>query len=1152
MRITTIFSKKIVFSFIALLSTVMWQESFAEGLSKPAVTVNSQELTIKGAVKDGNGEPIIGATVIIEGTTNGSITDTDGQYTFTASPGDVIVASFLGYKSETAKVEPTRDVYNFTLIEDAIVGDEVVVTALGIKRDQKALGYAVTEVKGGDIAAANTVSPVSALQGKAAGVSISGSDGGVFGGSKIQIRGVSTLSGNNQPIFVVDGVILDNEAYSSGEFSDYSTNDYGNQLKNLNADDFESVSVLKGSAATALYGSRGINGAVVITTKSGKGAGFGVTVSQTTGVDWVYQTPKFQNEYGMGTIAGNVTYGNTNSAGEYYKFDTNQFYYERGADNKMYPSLRSGKGMSWGPRFDNQKIIGYDGEFTDYKAYKNNMRDAYDVGVNTNTNVTIQGSSDKLNFYVSDSYNYRKGTFPGNTFERNSFLFKGQYKVSEKITIDASMNYVQSNSKNPPFSLGSYFWRGDYSRDYNVNKYKNQWRTEHGGAPSAEFGDKYGTVPGMDLWFDLNNKNYRKKDDMVIPIVKLSIKPTDWMTLNGELNMNYYNTDTEFEQLGSGYRNEGGYYETGLARTIQRSAKASMNLNKKFGDFTTSLIVGGEWFGTHSKNIRQWTKGGLIVPGQYFIENSINIPGYSSAITNTKNIYSVYFLASASWKEQLYLDVTGRNDWSTALLYSAGYGDDSYFYPSVSGSWIISESFNLPSWISFAKVRASWAQVGNDTSPYRINQGYGLQKVQLSSGLAYINTFTRQMIDPNLRPERKNSFETGFDIRLFDSRLNIDFTWYNENTRDQIIDIPAPVESGVNSQLINAGKIQNKGIELAINTTPIRNNKFEWNLNFIYTRNRNKIISLHPDVGQYKNLEGSPTYGNFRVGSVAYIGGEYGVLLSDSKPREFWNKDASGNTISDPRNGKPVLAWDEAFLGAYPLRSYEVQEVGSIFPKFEGSIYNNFKIGNFNFGFLIDMRFGGYMASVSSRYGNAYGFMYDSMRGRNNENGGITYTSKYAQADNATFHDGVIPDGVFQEGTIATGHEGAKHDLSGMTYKEAYDMGYIEPTHTSYYQYRIGAFNTGVIDDSWFREVKYVALRQVSVGYSFPKKVTSKLKLSSLNIALEAHNLFYLYNSMPNRINPESFSGNTSAGSFFEQNMTPFTATYALTIRFNL
>lgn len=1142
------------FKLICIIAYSLTAYSKVYGVNTLSKDKQDSTVTIYGKVIDSNGEAVVAATVIIDGTVNGSMTDENGQYSLKVRVGDKVEYSYVGYVTQLVPIVAGQLEYNVTLATDALNIEEVVVTALGIKRDEKALGYSVSKVAGDDIKSANTVNPVAALQGKAPGISISGSDGGVFGGSKVQIRGISTLEGNNQPIFVVDGVILDNDSYSSGEFSDYSTNDYGNQLKNLNADDFEDVSILKGSAATALYGSRGINGAIVITTKSGAaGKGFGISVSQTTGIDWVYATPKFQNEYGSGTIAGNVGYGNVNpSTNGFYRFDTNQFYYEKDVSGKSMPSLRGPQGMGWGPRFDGRDIIGYDGNVTEYKAYKNNMKDSYNVGVNSNTNVSMQASTDKVNFYFSDSYNYRKGTFEGNTFERNSMLVKSSYKISSKITVDASVNFVQSTSKNPPYKLGSYFWNGTYRRDYDVDYYKDKWQTSHGGAPSTDFGDRYGTVPGMDLWFDLQNQDHMQKETMVIPIIKMNIKPLEWLSINGEANMNFFSTKVDFRDLGKGYRNEGGYYKLGLSEKIQRTAKASVNMSKKFGDLYTSLIAGGEWYGVRNTSVSQWTEGGLVVPGQYFIGNSINIPGYSALIDNTKNIYSAYFLASLGWKDMLYLDVTGRNDWSTSLLYSTGKGAFSYFYPSVSGSWIVSQTFDLPKWIKYAKVRTSWAQVGNDTSPYRINSGYGLSKIQLNDGIAYINNFTRQIVDPNLRPEKKNAFEAGFDVRMFEGRLGVDLTWYKENTRNQIVEIPAPVESGVNSQLVNAGNIQNKGIELAVTSIPITNSKFTWKLGFNYTRNRNKIISLHSDVGDYKILAGNPSYGNMRIASVAYVGGQYGALISDSKPLKYQAYDDRGNKVSDARNGMDVLAWNEGYLGAYPLRSNSIEQVGSTSPRFEGSISNTFEIGNFSFNFLIDMRFGGYMVSVSNKYGMAYGFMKNSTWARDAENGGITYTSKYREKDYGTFSDGIIPNGVFQDGTSIKTAAGNDIDVSGMTYKEAYEMGYVEPTHSSYYQYRTGAFNTGVITDNWLNEVKYIALRQLSLGYNFPKRITNKLHLSNLHLSLDAHNLCYLFNSLPNNINPESFSGNTASGSFFEQNMSPYTATYAVTIRFSL
>lgn len=1109
-----------------------------------------QKQTITGEVLDATGAPVIGATVIIKGTTNGDITNVDGKFTVQAAAGEELEISYIGYETKYVPVVSGQTNYKIS-VKNAVEVEEIVVTALGMTREKKALGYAMTEIKGDEIVAANTLNPAAAIQGKAAGVSVVGSSGGVMGGTRILIRGVSTLSGNNQPIFVVDGVILDNAP--SDAASGDATNDFGNQLKNLNSDDFESMSILKGSAATALYGSRGINGAVVITTKSGKGGkGFGVSVTQTTSIEWVYKSPDFQNEFGRGNMVGAVKKGKPNRAdGSSNIFDAGAHYYEKDAAGNMVRSLRSGEVADWGPRFDGGDIIGFDGKVTPYRAYENNMLDAYELGVKSNTNITIRGNSDKIDYYFSDSYNYNKGTFPGNKFNRNSLLMKATYRMSKAITLDASVNIVQSTGKNPPYDFGRMFWYGSFTREYDTNYWKDKYPTEHGGVPSTKYGDEYGAVPGMAMWFNLDNRNTVRKETMIIPVVKLQIKPLEWMSVNAEYNMNYYTTKQETKNLGKGYQNEGndndqgGYYGLELTDRIQKTGKVSVNFNETFGDFSTSLVVGGEWYGTERAKVATNTEGGLIVPGQYFLANSKKTVKSSAAINDTKNIYSAYFLASLGWKDQLYLDVTGRNDWSSALVYSNAQGNDSYFYPSVSGSWIFSQSFNKPAWFSFGKLRASWAQVGNDTDPYTINSGYGLESIQLESGMAYVNTFTRTLIDPGLRPERKTSIEFGLDVRFLQNRIGLDVTYYKENTRDQIIKIPAPIESGLENQLINAGNIQNQGVEIAINTTPIRKDNFQWDLNFIFTRNRNKVISLHQNTGEYQALE-SGDLGSGAMMSVAYIGGEFGALLTNAIPRKFENKEDP----SDPRNGMNMLEWDDSYYGASYIRNGNIEQYGNTNPKFEGSFYNSFRYKNIDLNFLIDMRFGGMMASYSSRYGTERGVTKTSLYGRPGH-GGIEYTSKYAQKAYGTFSDGIIPDGVFAPGTKVTTTAGNKEDVSGRTYLEVYNEGKIEPTAASFWHAENNDWGAGVVTDNWVSEVKYIALRNVSVGYNFPTHLTQKIKLSNLRVSLDAHNLCYLYNSLPNNINPESFLGSSSYA-YRELTFSPYTATYAISIKFNL
>ena len=411
----------------------------------------------------------------------------------------------------------------------------------------------------------------------------------------------------------------------------------------------------------------------------------------------------------------------------------------------------------------------------------------------------------------------------------------------------------------------------------------------------------------------------------------------------------------------------------------------------------------------------------MIVPGQFFIGNSKRQVKASGKIEGTKRMLSAVFAFNASWKNQLYLDVTGRNDWSSALVYANKNGNYSYFYPSVSGSWLISETFKdkMPSWISFAKIRGSWAQVGNDTGAYTINSGYNVGNLQLIDGsYVYTNSFSSTAISPNLKPERKNAWEVGLDLRFLDNRINLDATYYKENTRDQIMNISTPSISGVSNQLINAGNIQNSGVEIALNTIPFRNKDWEWNLDFTFTKNNNKIIELHPDAAEYIGLRGSTGWGNMRIQSAARVGGPYGVLISDITPK----RDDNGNII---------LKWSDSDRSAYADRSLKNEVIGDMNPDFLGSVSTGLTWKNLSFRMALDMRFGGKVAVYGNRYGTAYGWTESSLKFRDEAHGGMTWTSQYLNADGSqsgsygvTYHDGMIPQGIFASGTQVTGIDG--------------------------------------------------------------------------------------------------------------------------------
>ena len=550
-----------------------------------------------------------------------------------------------------------------------------------------------------------------------------------------------------------------------------------------------------------------------------------------------------------------------------------------------------------------------------YVAYKNNYKDAYQTGFNSNTNFSISGGNDRTTFYTSVSYKYAEGTTPNNTFNRISLLGKASHKLTDKVELEGSISFANSTPRNAQKNIGEYFIDGTFTRSYDSNDRMN-YKGTHGGLASSSYGDQYGYMPGTSLWWSIYENEYKQKETSVRPSLKLNVDLLDWLKFSAEGNYNYYYTRYEDKQAGSGYANEGGYYGIGNTTKEQTNLNATFNANKSFGDFEVHGFLRGEYYHSFTQAQSMNTDGGLIAHNQYFINNSMNDIKYSAAIEGEKTMLSIAGQVGASWKDQLFLDVTGRNDWSSSLVYRDGHGTYSYFYPSVSGSWLISTTFRdkLPSWISFAKIRGSWAQVGNDTDPYIINTAYTLNTSTVSSNKVYATSLSNTTYSNNLKPERKNSWEVGLDWRFINNRIGIDFTYYKENTYDQIMQIEVPSVSGQSYQYVNAGNIQNAGVELAINTTPIETKDWQWDLNFTYTKNNSKIISLHENVADYIILAGDPQYGNYRIGSVAKVGGEYGLLITDSAIKY------------DSETGLPVLSYNTSTNSAYYTRSGEITE----------------------------------------------------------------------------------------------------------------------------------------------------------------------------------------------------------------------------------
>lgn len=1095
-----------------------------------SLAMNAQNQTVRGTVTDQNGEPVVGATVRVKGDKTGTITDLNGQYTLTVPAGTSLEISYVGYKPQEVRVRAGNAPLNIMLQDTPTALSEVVVTALGLKRESKALGYAMTELNADDLDA-NLINPVQALQGKVAGVEVSSSDGGMFGASKILIRGASTLNKNNQPIYVVDGVILDNDIVETSADWSHGDQNFGTELKNLNPDDFETVSVLKGAAATALYGSRGLNGAVVITTKSGKGKkGVGIDFSQTIGFDKVTHQPDFQNEF-----AESFYYCSSPTS----SFYVNDLYWTNDEGYASYKVLSNygEMGTAWGPSFEylrqNAKdglIEMYDGKLHVPKAYKNNFKDAYDTGFSTNTNVAVSGGNDRTSFYTSMSYRYNNGTLPNNDFRRLSLLVKASHKITDNVELEANMTYANSKPRNAQPNIGEFFVGASdsgvaWDRMYDAKYYRDKYKGAHGGLAETEYGDEYGYVLGRSAWWSIWENESYQKETVFRPDVKLTWAFTPWLKWVTEANYNYYFMEAETKRPGSGYYNQGGYYDVSQSRKEQLNINTNLMVDKQLDeDFHLNGFLRYELYNSYKSGMSANTKGDFIVPNQFFLANGSEGYNASAAVSDTKTIQSLAAQVGLSWRDQLYLDLTGRNDWSSALVYSDGHGTFSYFYPSVSASWLVSSTWReqLPQWLSFWKVRASYAQVGNDCDAYYLNSAYSLESYTNQYGKPFSTVVANTTYSQNLKPERKKSWELGTDIRFLNNRIGLDFTYYKENTIDQIMQVSIPTVSGYSSALINAGNIQNTGVEVALNTTPVATRDWQWNLNLTWTKNNSKIVELSPLCADYIKLAGDPDYGNFRIGSVAKVGGTYGMLMSDAAP------------LIDETSGLPELNtrfYNIGYLAPSVKRSGKVEEVGNSTPDFLGSVNTSLRYKNWTLSASFDGRFGGKVASYGSHYGYAYGYTKTSLDGREGH-GGLTYTSSF---DGIEYHDGVIPNGIVTKGTEVLQADGSMYTVgtgrysSGETWQELVDGGHAEPIHAGGWAYFFQQWGTFVLDKTWFKTLNYIAFRDLSLSYQFDHSIAAKIGCRRLSLTAQAHNLGYLLNTMPNHENPEAVAGTTAA-----------------------
>ena len=976
---------------IGLLCMSTGGEAFAASPEVNALrSVEQAKVTVKGIVLDENGEPIIGASVVDASGKNGTVTDANGNFTLEAPKGITLKISYLGYTPTTVAASGTT----VRVVMEPSNNDlnEVVVTALGIKREKKALGYAMQEVKTEGLTENKNFSVANMLQGKVAGVQISQSGTGLGGSTRIVMRGLNSLSGNNQPLWVVDGMpISDN---SSEQASQWGGFDYAGAASEINPEDIESISVLKGANAAALYGSRAQNGAIVITTKKGKlNQPLRLEYNGTLDITKVYSPYDYQNEYGQGT-GGN--------------FDINSK-------------------MSWGQKLDGTMVDNWrnvlygDANYGKYALtpQKDYIKDFYKTGTNYTNTVTATAGGESLRGRFSFTDSRANDVVPNYSQNRQYFDLNTEF-TSKYLDIGAKINYMHEKSKNRP-SQGEYgvmiqlvkMPRGIRLSDLENPRGTGQYyyNAVNWSGPSDNYANPYTlTDPANGNLMDRNR---------IIGQVNATLKFTDYLKLTGRVGVDWYNDQFKNFNTLPDPTNTASQYVKSNNTNKEFNADLILYFDKTFGDYSINANLGTAVTNSRSDALAGYS-GLFATPNVITLANGLTqTVGESYA---KKEIQSAFFSASLGYKNWAYLDVTGRNDWSSTLPET----NRSYFYPSVSLSAILSEVLKLPSWVDFWKVRGSWAQVGNDTNPYQLATYYYLwtsgDKNDADGDKLNPNIVKEYMSNvkalADLKPEKTNSAEVGTEAHFFGNRLSFDFTYYNTQTTNQILTIGLPGSSGYTSKHINAGKIKSHGVELMIGGTPIKTKDWQWDVNVNWGLNRTSCDYLDNEVSRY-------TLGSIRIGSVVVnAGGGYGDIVGKA-----YKRDAQGRKIIDS-NGIPESESDKV--------------IGNMLPKWTGSVGTQLRWRDLTFSALVDVRHGGQFISNTDNYACQQGTSARTLYGRK--------SGEQIVVDGVTEDGQVNTKGVNAETywTSIAGSDGiAEEFLYSASYIKMREMslGYILPAH---------------------------------------------------------------------------------------------------------
>ena len=1056
------------------------------------MVATAQTRTITGKVTDENGGAVEGASVIIKGTRTGTAAGPDGSFKISAKPGDVLVISAVNFTSKEVPISAESN-YNVTIQRTAGTINEVVVTALGIRRTRNQLPYAAQQIVGEDISRTRSVNVGSSLSGRVSGLEIRQSN--TLGGStNIVIRGAKSLTGNNQALFVIDGIPFDNSNVNAqNQRSGRGGYDYGNAAADINPDDIESITVLKGAASTALYGSRGANGVIMITTKKGR-RGLGITINSGIILGKIDKKTftTYQKQFGGG-------YGQyyEDPSGYFLYRDPNQGFapaYITDADGNIVDWLPSGalvvpmsEDASYGAPFDPSQMVYQWDAFVDssspnfgksrpWVAAANDPTSYFETQRSFNNSVFIDGSTDKGSFKLGYTRTNDKGILPNSKITKDLINFSGSYNITPKLTASAAINYSRIkglgrygtgyDSKNPMTNFRQW-----WEVNVDVQELKDAYfRSASWGTPGRKnvtwnWSDPTDLTPIYwdNPYWDRYENYQNDARSRYMGYITLNYKVTDWLNILGRAGTDFYNELRE-ERIavgsipasllgelfgaageGSGYgRLERNFRETNYDLLINFDKNISKNFNLK-------ALLGGNIRQNDLSSLAAKTNGGLIIPRLYSLSNSANPLLAPEEISSTLQVNGLFAGATFSYKDFLTLDGTIRRDQSSTLPKE----NNAYYYPSVSAGLVFSNLMKSATWLSYGKLRANYAQVGNSAPVFSTTDFY---TINAPFGPSPLTSVALTKNNPDLKPERTKSYEVGLEASFLKSRIGFDFTYYNAKTVDQILPLPISRATGYNSKFVNAGTIENKGVELSVYGSPIRTQDLSWTINLNWTRNRNKVTEL---IGETDNLLLASFQGGVSINAT--LGQPYGTIRGSNFVY------TNGQKTVDPVTGR------------YLISETSNEVIGNANPDWIGGIQNTVRYKNLALSFLIDVRQGGDVWSLDLSYGLATG-LYPETAGLNDQGKPLRGV---AADGGGIIREGVTPDGKPNTLRVNTTNYGA-------------------------FGYRYSPNAAFVYDAS------YVKLRDVTLTYSLPNKTIEKLApFKGIDLSLIGRNLWIIHKNLP-------------------------------------